>query len=125
MADVLSFIKSELEKINVPYEFGEWTSEVSYPYFVGEYSESESYTEDGQEDTTFILTGFSRSSGLALEEIKGKIQAAFPPVGGNTAILENGSGIAVFYSRSFPVPTGEEGLKKIQINLSVKFWKVI
>lgn len=125
MIDVLSFINSELEKIHIPYEFGEWTSKVAYPYFVGEYSEIESFSESGEEEKSFILNGFTRGSALSLEEMKEKIKEIFPPVGGKTAILDNGSGVAVFYSNSFPVPTGEEELKRIQINLTVKYWKVV
>lgn len=125
MIELLNFINSELEKVQVPYEFGEWNSTVTYPYFVGEYSEIEPSSESGEEEKTFILNGFMRGSFLKLEEMKEKIKMAFPPVEGKTAILDDGSGIAVFYSTSFPVPTGEEGLKRIQINLSVKCWKVV
>lgn len=124
MIELLNFINSELEKVQVPYEFGEWTSTVTDPYFVGEYSEFEPSSESGEEEKTFILNGFTRESALVLEEMKEKIKTAFP-VEGKTAILDNGSGVAVFYSNSFPVPTGEEGLKRIQVNLSVKYWKVV
>jgi len=123
--DVLGFINDELEKLNVPYEYGEWTSTAADLYFVGEYSEFEPSTESGEEDKTFILNGFTRKSALALEEMKEKIKEVFPPVEGKTAILDNGSGIAVFYGNSFPVPTGEEGLWRIQVNLTVKIWKVV
>lgn len=123
--ELLNFINSELENIQVPYEFGEWTSDITDPYFVGEYSEVEPISESGEEEKAFILNGFTRKSALILEEMKEKIKSAFPPVGGKTAILEDDSGVAVFYSSSFPVPTGEEGLKRIQINLSIKYWKVV
>ena len=35
MEEVLNFISVELEKIGVPYEFLEWTQDITYPYFVG------------------------------------------------------------------------------------------
>lgn len=41
-----------------------------------------------------------------------------------TAILEDKTGIAVFYTLSMPVPTGVDELKRIQINLKVKEWRV-
>lgn len=103
------------------YEFGQWsTMPVPYPYFVGEYNEVGSDTEDGQFETTFILTGTTRDSRLELESVKEKIEKAF----NKTAILPNGNGIAVFYMNSITVPTDNAELKRIQINLQVKEWKV-
>lgn len=125
MIELLNFINEELEKVNVPYEYGEWTSEITDPYFVGEYSEFEPSSESGQEDKTFILNGFSRQSALKLEEAKERVKQAFPPIEGKTAILESGSGVAIFYGNSFPVPTGEEGLHRLQVNLTIKIWKVV
>lgn len=123
--DVLSFLASELGALSIPYMFMEWTSTpVPNPYFVGEYSETEPTTEDGLQESTFIITGTTRGTWLSLEQAKNKIKSAFDPVEGNTAIFENGSGVAVFYANSFPVPTGEEELKRIQINLTVKEWRV-
>lgn len=127
MIEVLQFINTELESAGVPYEFLEWTSPVNYPYFVGEYNEFEPTSESGEEDKTFILTGFCRGEDarLKLEKMREKIKKAFPALEGRTAILESGSGIAVFYSNSFYIPSGEAELFKIQINLSIKLWKVV
>lgn len=122
---VLKFINDELVKLGVNYEFMEWSEEtVPITYFIGEYQEDESVNEDGLQDTTFILTGTTRSTWFELEDIKEKIENNFPQIEGKTAILDNGSGIAVFYGNSFPVPTGNDELKRIQINLKIKEWKV-
>ncbi len=122
-SEVLGFVASKLDEIGIDYEFGEWTSfPVPEPYFVGEYSESESFTEDGEQDVNFMLTGTSRTW-LSLEEAKEKIEKLFS--NGITAILENHSGVAVFYSNASPIPTGDAELKRIQINLLIKEWKVI
>lgn len=127
MVEVLNWLNTELESAGVPYEFLEWTQPVSYPYFVGEYNEFEPTSESGEQDKTFILTGFCRGEDarLKLEEMKAKIETAFPAVEGKTAILESGSGLAVFYANSFYVPTGEAELYKVQVNLTVKLWKVV
>ncbi len=122
-ANGLNFIGKRLNTAGIPYCFGEWTREVTYPYFVGEYTESEPLNEDGESESTFILTGTSRGSWLSLEEEKEKIRNIFPE-DGITAILENKTGIAVFYSSAMPVPTGTDELKRIQINLKVKEWRV-
>lgn len=127
MEEVLNFMNSELETMGVPYEFLEWTQPVSYPYFIGEYNEFEPILEDNEEEKTFILTGFGRGKDarMQLERMRGLIEKEFDPVNGKIATLNSGSVVAIFYSSSFYVPTGEEELYKIQINLSVKLWKVV
>lgn len=127
MEEVLGFINKALEDAGVPYEFLEWTQKVSYPYFVGEYSEFEPDNESGEEDKSFILTGFYRGDNARyeLEKIRAKIEATFPAIGGKVAALDSGSVVAIFYGNSSYIPTGEEELYKIQINLSIKLWKVV
>lgn len=123
--DKLKFIKEQMDILAVPYEFGEWTSNVQYPYFVGEITEDEPTTEDGYEQSTLLLTGFNRGTNnviLGLEEIKAKIKKHFHSIHGLRATTDSGA-IAVFYGGAFPVPTNEAELKKIQINLIIKEWK--
>ena len=119
----ITLIKNiRLERLKIPYAFEEWTAnEVPDPYFVGEYNEVESTEreENGYQETTFILTGTGRKW-LGLEQAKEIIENNIT----ETAILPNGNGIAVFYSNSFPVPTGDAELKRIQINLTIKEWRV-
>lgn len=119
----LKFINEQLEAIGVPYEFGEWSSAVVYPYFVGEITEEPATTEDGLEPSTMLLTGFTRGSYLDLETIKEKIKTHFHPIHGLRGWTEKGA-IVVFYEGSFYIPTDEADLKKIQINLQIKEWKV-
>lgn len=127
MEEVLNYMNSELGTMGIPYEFLEWTQPVSYPYFIGEYNEFEPILENNEEEKTFILTGFNRGKDarMQLERMKGLIEKEFDPVNGKIATLNSGSVVAIFYSNSFYVPTGEEELYKIQINLSVKLWKVV
>lgn len=98
--------------------------EIQYPYFVGEYMETETFTEDGLCESTFIITGFSRGSWLELEKAKEKIEKHFNRVTGKVGITSSGSAVAIFYAHSLIVPTGDAELKSIQINLSIKEWKV-
>ena len=117
----LEFINQELLGLGINYEFGEWTSEIVYPYWVGNFIEVPS--DDGPAETTFILEGFTRGSKLELLQVKGVIEKHFEH--GITAILENHSGVAVVYSdANSDIPTGNANLKKIQVNLTVKEWKV-
>lgn len=121
--DKLKFISKQMGLIGVPYEFGQWTSDVTYPYFVGEQSSPETFpAEDGSEESTIILTGFHRGKIIGLETVKDKIKKRFNPWTGLLSKTDSGS-IAVFFDGSFYIPTGEADLKKIQINLKIKEWK--
>ena len=81
-------------------------------------------SEDGLQEATFILTGFTRGKWLDLEAAKEKIENYFDKISGKMVIAEDGSVVAIFYGNSLVVPTGEAELKRIDINLSVKEWKV-
>ncbi len=120
MEKVLAFINKKLTDAGINYEFGEWTQKVVYPYFVGVYTETPSVNEDGQREATLTLDGFTRGSWLSLEKAKTKIEEIFSY---NTSILADGTGIDVSYSGSLVVPTGDDELKRIQINLSIKEWR--
>lgn len=119
----LKFIADKLEEIGIPYCFEEWSRKISYPYFVGEYTESEPLNEDGERESTFILTGTTNGSWLSLEQIKQAVRKLFTDEG-LTHIFSDNTGIAVMYTGSMPVPTGTDELKRIQINLKVKEWRV-
>lgn len=118
----LGFITKCFAEMGIPYEFMEWTQEVSFPFFVGEYSEIESLNEDGLEEGTFILTGTTTNKYIELEAVKETVKNYFG-YDGLTAILESGSAIAVSYATSIPIPKDEHGIRRIQINLNVKEWR--
>lgn len=122
IASVLTTIAKELQKINVPYEFMRWTSSVTYPYFVGEYTEATTDTEDGYGEYDLTITGTTRNTWMELETIREKIENHFPSIGGLRSSTDKGT-VVIFYENSFPVPTGEADLKRIQINLHIKVWK--
>ena len=122
---VLKIVSDTMTALGLEYGFGEYSGNpVKYPYFVGEYTETEMFDESGLQDSTFLLTGFSRGSWLELENAKERIEKQFNRVTGRIGITEIGSAVAVFYSHSLIVPTGDAELKSIQINLSIKEWKV-
>ena len=123
--NLLKVVSDGMTELGLEYEFGEYTKEpIVYPYFVGEYTETEPMTEDGLQETTFMLSGFSRDAWLTLENAKAKIENYFNKVYGKTVMVDDGSAVAVFYGSSLIVPTGDEELKKIQINLQCEEWKV-
>lgn len=119
----LSHINTILSDL-IPYSFMMWNKKVQYPYWIGEYSETTPMDEEGLEESTFILTGTSKGNWLELEQTKELIKSTFPQISGHLATLEDSSGVAIFYSDAFPVPTGDDNLKRMQINLTVKHYTV-
>ena len=125
---VLKTIKDSMKEIGINYQFKKWKGHPVYPYFVGSYQEVPTPGEDGMQETSFILTGFARSDGsvdgvLQLEDAKEKIENYF-----NTEYVANtdsGSVVAIFYANTFgDLPTGDAELEKIEINLTIKEWRM-
>jgi hypothetical protein len=122
---VLKVVSDGMKSLGMEYGFGTYAKNpVVYPYFVGEYTEREATTEDGLQESTFLLTGFHRGTWSELEDTKERIEQYFNQVSGKTVITDNGSAVAVFYGNSLIVPTGDAELKSIQVNLIIKEWKV-
>lgn len=117
----LNFISSILKPL-IKYHFLYYkTDKVEYPYWVGEYLESEYSAETNYQETTFILTGVTRGSYLELEKQKEIIKKALKD---KRAILPSGTGIAVHYDYSMPIRVDDIELQKIQINLTIQEWEV-
>lgn len=122
----LKSIKTAMSAMNLNYGFITYESKpIVYPYFVGEYTETEGFTEDGLQESTFMLTGFSRGQGAwsALETAKQTIENYFGSQG-TVFRDDDGTTVVIMYAYSFPVPKDEDDLKSIQINLTIKEWKV-
>lgn len=120
----LALVSSGMDILGLNYAFMQWADSPDYPYFTGEYQEAESLTEDGLQESTFILNGWTRGAWLELEQAKEMIENYFNRISGKRVIVEGGSAVAVFYASSSVIPTGDAELKRIQINLTVKEWKV-
>ena len=119
----LGIVNDELKHIDVPYEFMRWTSTIIPDrYWIGEFTEITTNTEDGYEEATLILTGTTKDSWSLLMQDRAKIKDHFPTISGLRKIVDNGV-VVIFYENCFPVPTGEANLKRIQINLQIKAWK--
>lgn len=124
---MLKLISDAMSVLNLEYGFGTYKGnskgKIVYPYFVGEYIETEGFTEDGLQEYTFMLTGFHRGDYIRLEEAREQIENYFTRAG--TSFSEGGSVTVIMYANSFPVPKEDAELKSIQINLRVNEWKVI
>lgn len=122
----LKLINRAMQAMGLKYGFMEYTVGAGDPlpetYFTGEYQELEGDNEAGEEESIFLLTGFSREGWGVLEQAKERIRKCFPAGIGRLEDTDSGSA-AVFYESSFPIPVEDEELKKIQINLKVKEWR--
>lgn len=116
-------ISDGMKALGLNYAFIEWKDRPAYPYFTGEYKEQPVISEDGLQETDFILNGFSRGSHSDLEAAKQKIEKYFYKEG-RTAIAPSGNAVAVCYNNSLVIHTGDAELKRIEIHLNVKEWKV-
>lgn len=118
-----AYINSRLNALAINYAFMRWndTPPEDY-YFTGEYTELPSPTKDenGMQETTVILRGYTYNDWLLLEGAREKIENSLPI----TTVLENGNGLAVSYDSALVVPTSVDNFKSIKINLTVQEWKV-
>lgn len=119
---MLGIVKNAMLSNNIPYEFMRFTSDVEDRYWVGEYSEVTTDTEDGYNEYTMMLTGTTQNAWLELIKDSEKIKDHFPQIGGLRTANKEGV-VVIFYDNSFPIDTGEENLKRIQVNLHIKSWK--
>ena len=116
MIDVLTTLKNEMEKMNIPYTFDTWDNDVELPQFIGEISEVTNINEDGKSEYSFILTGYATNYTYLFsvaEQLKTKYKTS--------AIVD---GIVIKYDNTTPIDNGTDDLKQIQINFTIKKWSV-
>lgn len=119
MVDLLSFMNEQIEQLEIPYEFGEWTQDLSYPYFVGSFNEAEHRIEDGYTGGVFTLDGWSRGSKITLAEVNDKLKKAFEDL----RAVRDGTAFFITYWNALMIPTGEEDLFRITITFNTNEWK--
>ena len=122
MKQLLGFIQGKLHGAEVPYEFGEWSAAVTYPYFVGGYQESDASYEDNQTVGVFTLDGWARGKNakLVLAEYSDKIKKLFLDL---TEINKENTLFHVKFSGGQFIQTGEDDLDRVSITLDVHEWK--
>lgn len=120
----IKYVSDLMDRARVPYAFMEWKDTLPDDLFsVGEVHEISSPTmeESGRQDVQVFLRLYTKKDWLSLEYAKERIMKSIIP----TAILNDGTGIAVFYDSATIVPTGDAELKSMKINLTMQLWKVI
>ena len=121
--EAIVYIGDILSGLGLNYAFDEWHEKtIPDTYFTVTYIEHTSPTREecGNEESTFIIRGYTRLTRLALETAREKIKRAFPI----TTLLPSGSAIAIFYDTADMVPQPGGARKSIKINLNVQEWRV-
>lgn len=116
MINVLTIMKNELEKMNIPYTFDAWDGEIELPQWIGEISEVPTNDEDGKSEYSFILTGYATTYGYLFEvanELKKKYKLS--------QIVDK---VVIKYNDAKTVDNGTEDLKQIEVNMTIKEWSV-
>ena len=115
--ELLRVIKEELLQLGINYEYGEYKSELKYPYAVGEYNENGYEYESNITNGEFILVVFHRGNELDLINIKEQVKQRFADY---RKVVESGTVYVSYRSKLF---IRENNLKKIEIYLDTKTMK--
>lgn len=119
--EAIRIIDAQMELLHIPYQFMQYNcSELPMEYWVGSYQEEPIITEDGKLSATFTLTGTTRNTWADLEKRKNTILSVFR----DFRTTANSKSVVISYDNAFPVPTGEDDIKRIQINLNIQEWGI-
>ena len=116
MINVLTLIKSEMEKLNIPYTFDTWDKDIELPQFIGEISETPTVDEDGKSEYSFILNGYAMDYTYLLS-VAEQLKTRYKP----SAVV---NGLAIIYNSCNTIDNNTDDLKQIQITLTIKEWSV-
>jgi hypothetical protein len=117
--ELLKVLKDELKSLGLNYEYGEYTSELKYPYIVGEYNESNFAFENGGTNGEIILTIFTRGSESELINIKEAIKNHF----GDFRKMSSNTSVYISYRNKLFIRSGEANLKKMEVYLDTTILK--
>ena len=118
MKAILKLIKKIMLELKLNYQFLEWNGTLKFPFIIGEIDELPNENEDGKNRYQFILTLTDNNSTLMeLLEVKEKIKNKFK-------YNYKEDGIVISYTNSQVIPTGDENLKRMQINLEINTWEI-
>ena len=120
MIEVLKSIKTEFNRLNIPYSFDNWNIDVELPYFVGELSEILTNDEDGKREFTFTLTGEDVDTYLNLYEITENLKKEYKQ--SKKITLDTGV-MVMIYNRTINIPVEDERIKRTQSEFTIILWE--
>ena len=121
MEEILKLIAEEMETLQIPYEYEQWTGPVSYPYFVGEILPEIPMNEDGISDYVFFLKGWTKNKFQTAIRLADTFRRRYPTTGKH--FLRNGKGISIYYDTINTLPHDHsEEIKRIEFRFTIKLY---
>lgn len=116
MIKILTLMKNIMNEMNLPYTFDKWDADLVLPHWIGEISEIQNMNEDGKSEYSFILTGFDVNY-TNLFTVANDFKKRFV----TGSIID---GVVITYDNVLTIQTGDDNLKQVQINFTIKDWGV-
>jgi len=121
MEEILTLINEEMETLQIPYEYEQWTGAVQYPYFVGELLPEIPMNEDGISEYTFFLRGWTKKKFQTAINLAATFRKRYPVTGRH--VLQNGKGISIFYDTLNTLPHDQdEEIKSVEFRFTIKLY---
>lgn len=119
MEEILAYIAGKMQLAGIPYEFGEWSSTLTYPYCVGDFTADNYRQEDGCISGTMTVDVWSRGSKLQAIRMADRISGVFQDlheISGDHLIYVHCAGADM-------IPSGDGELFRVSVRLTVSRWK--
>ena len=120
MIEVLKALKNEFKRLDIPYSYDEWETDVTLPYFVGELSQITTNDEDGKREFSFILTGEDVDT---YTNLYNKIEILKKEYKQSKKIKLDTGLMVMTYNRTFNVPVDGERVKRTQTEFTIYLWE--
>lgn len=120
MLDVLKAISEQMKHLNLQYhDIMNNSEKVTYPYITGELSQSLYDVETGRNEADLLLDLWTRNERLEIVKVNEQLKAHFS----NLDVVKDGAYIHFDYETCVPVATNDYSLKRLQVILSITWWK--
>lgn len=114
----LGYMDKQLSSI-INYELGMWSGPLKFPFWIGEYQETNYLYEQEYHEYSFTMMGTTKGTWAQLEADRDKIVNLLSNHGG---LVKQGHSIAIFYDGAMMIPSQDETIKRMQINFTIKEW---
>ena len=120
MLEVLKAINEQMQALNLQYyDIINNSSKVTYPYLTGELSQSLFDVETGRNEADLLIDLWTRNERLEIVKINEQLKAHFS----NLDVVKDGIYIHFDYGSCTPVATNDYTLKRLQVIISIVWWK--
>lgn len=120
MKQLLCVMSELMDQLEINYDYLELKKNLSYPYVIGEYFESNYNFETHCSEGEFLLTLWDRNvSSENIINLNDKIKKKF----GELREIKDGTSIFFNYANSMPEQQESDNLKKQELRIDVKYFE--